>query len=77
MSDTQVQTDKVETYKVSGMTCQHCISAVDGKVRGVPGVTDVEIDLATGTVVVRGAGVDSTAIQVAVEEAGYSLADHV
>lgn len=72
MTDTQMK-----TYKVSGMTCEHCVAAVDGKVRTVQGVTDVSVDLASGDVEVRGNAVDSTAIRAAVEEAGYSLREDV
>ena len=63
------------TYTVVGMTCGHCVSSVTEEVTQVPGVTDVDVDLATGGLTVTSdAPVDDSAIQAAVEEAGYSVA---
>ena len=63
------------TYAVNGMTCGHCVAAVTDKLSGVPGVTDVTVDLDTGTVGVTSADPLSTdAVRAAVEEAGYELA---
>ncbi|HEY4603540.1 MAG TPA: heavy-metal-associated domain-containing protein, partial [Blastococcus sp.] len=36
------------TYTVVGMTCGHCVSAVTEEVSQVPGVTAVDVDLASG-----------------------------
>ncbi|GAA1958771.1 heavy-metal-associated domain-containing protein [Nocardioides panacihumi] len=61
-------------YRVTGMTCGHCVSAVEREIGAIDGVTDVTVDLATGDVVV-----DSThpiaddEITAAVDEAGYLL----
>jgi copper chaperone len=63
------------TYTVSGMTCQHCVSAVTEEVSGLPGVTDVQVDLADGGLTVTSdAPVDDDAVRAAVEEAGYEVA---
>ena len=62
------------TYTVKGMTCGHCVSSVTEEVTEVPGVTGVEVDLATGLVTVDSDGpVDSAAITAAVKEAGYEV----
>jgi copper chaperone len=61
------------TYSVSGMTCEHCVRSVSEEVGEVPGVEAVEVDLAGGTLVVRGEGVDADAIRAAVDEAGYAV----
>lgn len=62
------------TYTVKGMTCGHCVSSVTEEVGVVPGVTGVEVDLATGLVTVEGAAtLDDTAITAAIEEAGYEV----
>jgi copper chaperone len=64
------------TYTVSGMTCEHCVSAVSGEIGALPGVTAVEVDLATGLVTVTsGQPLDVAAVRAAVDEAGYALAD--
>lgn len=62
------------TYAVRGMTCEHCRAAVREEVGAIPGVTAVEVDLATGTVTVTGEDVAAAAVAAAVEEAGYEVA---
>ncbi len=63
------------TYTVTGMTCQHCVSAVTEEVSGLPGVTGVQIDLPSGGLTVTSDGpVDDGAVRAAVEEAGYEVA---
>jgi copper chaperone len=63
------------TYTVVGMTCGHCVNSVTEEVTQVPGVTGVELDLASGGLTVTSeTTVDDTAVQAAVEEAGYQVA---
>ena len=63
------------TYTVVGMTCGHCVSAVTEEVSQVPGVTAVDVDLASGDLTVTSdATIDDSAVQAAVEEAGYQVA---
>jgi copper ion binding protein len=63
------------TYTVTGMTCGHCVSAVTEEVTQVPGVTAVDVDLASGRLTVTSdAPVDDDAVRAAVDEAGYELA---
>ena len=62
------------TYSVTGMTCDHCVRAVQSEVGRVPGVASVEVDLAAGKVMVQSeAPVDPMAVRAAVEEAGFEL----
>ena len=61
------------TYTVEGMTCDHCVHAVTTEVGKVPGVTGVTVDLAAKTVTVTGDTVDDTAVNAAIDEAGYAL----
>ncbi len=61
-------------YRVSGMTCGHCVSAVTQEVSRLDGVTDVEVDLQTGRVRVTSAvPLAESDVRAAVEEAGYEL----
>ena len=63
------------TYTVTGMTCGHCVSAVSEEVGGLPGVTEVQVDLPTGALTVTSdAPLDDAAVAAAVEEAGYERA---
>ena len=62
-------------YVVDGMTCGHCVNAVTEEVSQVPGVTAVDVDLASGGLTVTSdAPVDDAAVRAAVEEAGYDVA---
>jgi copper chaperone len=63
------------SYTVVGMTCGHCVNAVTEEVSAVPGVTGVEVDLASGGLTVTSdAPVDEAVVRAAVEEAGYEVA---
>ena len=63
------------TVSVTGMTCGHCASSVREEVGSIPGVTAVDVDLASGKVTIDSERlVEAGAIKSAVEEAGYQLA---
>ncbi len=62
------------TFQIEGMSCEHCVAAVSGALSALPGVEEVEVDLAAGTAVVSGAVPDEDAVSEALEEAGYELA---
>ncbi|MFG2058742.1 heavy-metal-associated domain-containing protein [Micromonospora sp. NPDC048930] len=62
------------TYTVSGMTCGGCAKTVTRHVAEVAGVTDVQADVAGGTITVASAEPLETAdVRAAVERAGYHL----
>jgi copper chaperone len=64
-----------QKFTVMGMTCGHCEMAVTAELSKLDGVTRVDIDLATGTVITE--SIDALPIDVvaaAVDEAGYELA---
>ena len=62
------------TITVDGMTCGHCVSSVQTEVGKVESVTDVSVDLSNGQVtVVADSTPDPTALQDAVEEAGFEV----
>ena len=66
------------TVHVTGMTCGHCVSAVTEELRGLDGVTSVEVELAPGgasaVTVVADRALEQVEIAAAVDEAGYELA---
>jgi copper ion binding protein len=63
----------IRTYQVAGMSCQHCVNAVQGGVGKLAGVSSVDVDLSQGAVTVSGDGLDDTAIRAAIDEAGYEV----
>ena len=63
------------TYTVAGMTCAHCVASVTEEVSEIPGVEDVQVDLASGAVAVTSnQPVSAGAVKAAVEGAGYQIA---
>ena len=74
-STTQTDTTRTSTYTVEGMTCGHCVGAVTQEISALPGVEGVDVDLATGRVIVSSVReMSHEAIAAAVDEAGYRLA---
>lgn len=61
------------TYQVDGMTCGHCRAAVIEEVGALGGVEEVDVDLASGRMVIRGGALDDAAVAAAVAEAGYEV----
>jgi copper chaperone len=60
---------------VVGMSCDHCANAVRAEIGKLPGVTEVDVDVAAGKVRVTSTQRhDDAALRSAVEEAGYELA---
>ena len=67
-----------QSYEVTGMTCEHCVSAVRSEVGALEGVSSVDVALVAGgtstVTVVSAAPLDDAAVAAAVDEAGYELA---
>jgi copper chaperone len=65
----------IRFFTVTGMTCDHCASAVQAEISKLPGITEVSVDVATGTVRITGDPLPGGApLREAVEEAGYEYA---
>jgi copper chaperone len=60
---------QTQDFTISGMTCQHCVASVTEEVTELPGVTEVDVDLASGRLHVAG-DVTAEQVQAAVAEAG-------
>jgi copper chaperone CopZ len=66
---------EVRSIAVTGMTCGHCANAVRSEVGKLPGVADVHVDVAGGTVrISAGPMPGDAALREAIEEAGYEFA---
>ena len=65
-------------YIVTGMVCQHCVSAVTHELSAIESVTDVQVDLATGQVTVTSEGhLDDAEVRAAIDEAGYEISAEI
>ena len=65
----------MESFTVVGMTCGHCVAAVTSEVSKLDGVTNVEVDLASGSVKVEAEQpIDPEAFAAAIDEAGFAVA---
>jgi copper chaperone CopZ len=62
------------TYTVTGMTCDHCASAVSSELKAVAGVSDVTVDLTPGgeseVTVVSADPIADDQVSAALDEAG-------
>ena len=65
----------IRLYRVTGMSCNHCASAVEREIGAIQGVTGVTVDLPTGDVVVASdRPIPKEELTAAIDEAGYELA---
>ncbi|WP_226683765.1 copper chaperone CopZ [Sutcliffiella horikoshii] len=64
------------TLKVNGMSCGHCVKAVEGSVGELEGVNSVKVDLSSGTVAVeyKSEQVTVDKIKETIDEEGYEVA---
>jgi copper ion binding protein len=60
----------METIKISGMSCQHCVNAVKKAVENVDGVSGVKVSLEKGEASYEGTA-DVEEVKEAVRKAGY------
>ena len=60
------------TYTVAGMTCVSCATKVTQAVSDLDAVTDLDVDLATGTLTLTGP-VEQEQVRKAVTAAGYQV----
>lgn len=64
----------ITKLRIDGMTCNHCVRAIEGAVRAVPGVRTVTVELASHRATVdhdpEAASIER--IAAAIEQAGYT-----
>ena len=62
------------TYSVPAIHCAHCAMSIREEVSEVDGVQDVDVDLETKVVTIRGSALEDAALRAAIVEAGYETA---
>lgn len=60
-------------YHIEGMSCRHCIDAVEGELRQVEGLTVEEVGIGHARVRYDAQAVAPEAIEAAIDEAGYRV----
>lgn len=60
------------TVQISGMSCGHCVKAVEGALKQVPGLSRVEVKIGEAVIETEGAP-DVAKIKEAIEEEGYEV----
>lgn len=61
-------------YQVAGMTCGHCERAVIREISSLAGVSEVRVDLPSGSVTVfSDRPIARRSVEAAIDEAGYTL----
>ena len=64
----------MNSVMVTGMTCEHCATAVRAEISRLPGVAKVDVDVASGEVRIAGEALPgNAALQAAIETAGYEM----
>jgi copper chaperone len=66
----------METIKIKGMSCQHCVMAVTKALGGIEGIKDVRVDLEKGEATFTEVKpVDRTQIKDRIAKAGFAVVD--
>lgn len=61
------------TLKIDGMSCGHCVAAVDQAVAGVAGVSDKKVEIGSATVTYDETVTTPEKIKAAITEEGYEV----
>jgi len=63
-----------KTVKINGMSCNHCVMAVTKALNEVQGLSEVQVDLASGEATFEAKEtVDMKEVAKQIEKAGYEL----
>ena len=68
------QTNIMKQFKIKGMSCNHCKASVEKGLAALPGVTDVQVDLAKGIAYVEG-DFDAQSIIDKINELGFEYVE--
>ena len=65
---------KILRYRVPGVSCEHCRTAISQAVGKLEGVESVVVDLEQKLVTVTGATISDASARAAIDDAGYDVA---
>ena len=61
----------MDTLKIKGMSCQHCVGAVKKALEKVPGLSQITVDLQAGQATFTNNGVDRQQLRAAISKIGF------
>lgn len=61
----------MDTVKIKGMSCQHCVGSVKKALESIPGISQVNVDLEAGEATFQNNGVDAKVIKAAISGIGF------
>lgn len=61
------------TFEISGMSCGHCVKAVDKALQQIAGVTVESVAIGSATVAFDDTQTDAGRIAQAIDDAGYQV----
>ncbi len=64
---------KQETLQIEGMSCGHCVKAVQGTLEALEGIEVHAVEIGSAQISYDPAAADPTGIVEAIEEAGYTV----
>lgn len=65
----------MKSVKIAGMSCAHCVMAVEKALGAVEGIKDVRVDLKTGIATYDEVkSVEASVVAAAIRKAGYDIA---
>jgi copper chaperone len=65
----------MDTLKIKGMSCQHCVAAVTKALEKFPELSQVQVDLQAGQATFVNNGADRKALQAAIKKIGFEPLD--
>jgi len=71
-----MQKDKImDSLKIKGMSCQHCVGSVKKALEALEGITDVTVNLEAGEATFANNGVSRDVVKKAVSKIGFEPVD--
>ncbi|MFH0784878.1 MAG: heavy metal-associated domain-containing protein [Pseudomonadota bacterium] len=61
----------METLKIKGMSCQHCVGAVKKVLEKFPGLSQVTVNLEAGQATFNNSGEDRQQLRAAISKIGF------
>ena len=61
----------METLKINGMSCQHCVGAVKKALEKIPGLSQVVVNLEAGQATFTNNGADRQQLRTAISKIGF------